>query len=240
MKKISRAIYWSILKAGGITPEKKNAVFHQRRQQELIGDYLAGHQVRKLQIGAQSNSITGWLNVDIAPKSKDVCYMDATQPFPIGDDSFDYVYAEHMIEHIPFEHALFMLRECCRILKPGGRIRIATPDLSSLVRIMTSPDQPEHKEYILHYRERFFPELPADPAFVVNKLFYGFHHRFIHNFFTLHYLLDTAGFSQVSQETVGSSPDPLLCNMEQHWKEMGELPNRVETIVVEGVKVTDQ
>jgi citrate lyase synthetase len=71
---------------------------------------------------------------------------------------------------------------------------------------------------------------------VVNKLFYGFKHRFIHTEFTLTHLLETNGFNHVRKYEVGESNDPELTGVEQHMNEMGLVPNKVETIVMQAQK----
>jgi 2-polyprenyl-3-methyl-5-hydroxy-6-metoxy-1,4-benzoquinol methylase len=47
-----------------------------------------------------------------------------------ADASFDTVLLSHVIEHLPDPHAV--LRECRRILKPGGRVVLLTPNVRSL------------------------------------------------------------------------------------------------------------
>ena len=54
-----------------------------------------------------------------------VVYMDATEPFPLPSQSFDAVHCEHVIEHVAYEAGMTMLRECRRVLRPGGVLRIA-------------------------------------------------------------------------------------------------------------------
>ncbi len=221
----------------GQTPEKLSQHFHISRQGQLIQDYMSSSSPKKLQIGAQGNSINGWLNADIEPKANHVVYMDATKTFPFGDNTLDYVFAEHMIEHIPYGDADFMIKECFRVLKPQGKIRIATPNLMGAIQVLQNPDTPEHKEYIDHYYNLFIDQgVPRDPAFVVNKLFYGFKHRFIHTEFTLTHLLETNGFNHVRKYEVGESNDPELTGVEQHMNEMGLVPNKVETIVIQAQK----
>lgn len=239
LKKIPGVIYCVRVLRGflGVSSEKLNLDHHRKRRSAMIKKYTDQAVTRKLQIGAQSNSIDGWLNVDINPKSDDVVYMDATEKFPFPHLSFDYVFSEHMIEHISLDQADFMLGECFSILKPGGKIRIATPDIQTISKVLSNPQAPDHKSYLESYHKRFFKEtLPKDPVWVVNKLFYGFDHRFIHSITSLKYLLEKNGFTEVKGFEVGQSDDPELTGIEQHWREMGEIPNRVETIVVEAVK----
>jgi len=53
---------------------------------------------------------------------------------PFRDASFDAVYHSHVIEHLTPRDASAFLRECVRVLKPGGAIRVATPDLEAMAR----------------------------------------------------------------------------------------------------------
>ena len=67
------------------------------------------------------------------PRGPQFVYMDATALFPLPDASFDYIFSEHVIEHMSYADGGRMLRECLGVLKPGGRIRIATPNLVRLL-----------------------------------------------------------------------------------------------------------
>jgi predicted SAM-dependent methyltransferase len=80
----------------------------------------------------------GWRNSDILPRYSDTIYLDITRAVPLPDNSFEYVLSEQIIEHIPYPDAAHALRECFRILKPVGRIRLATPDLLQLLGLYTS------------------------------------------------------------------------------------------------------
>lgn len=47
---------------------------------------------------------------------------------PFADDAFDYVFSEHFLHHLFFDEALALLRECHRVLAPGGVLRTVVPD----------------------------------------------------------------------------------------------------------------
>lgn len=211
---------------------------HKKNSRKIIANYLQNHTIKKLQIGAQGSPMQGWLNVDILPKTNDTAYLDATKTFPINNDTFDYIFAEHMIEHITFDEAQLMLKECFRVLKKDGVIRIATPNLDNIAKLIEQPNKPEHQEYIKYYVENFYgKDYPNLPALQINKIFYAFHHRFIHNFNSLKYILEKAGFSKVTQVEVSKSNHETLSNIEHHANMIGENNNVIETIVVEAQKV---
>ncbi|TKB79785.1 MAG: methyltransferase domain-containing protein [Nitrospira sp.] len=58
---------------------------------------------------------------------------DLTRPFPWNGESVDAVYSSHTLEHLTREQGRAFLRECYRVLRKGGVIRIIVPDLQPLV-----------------------------------------------------------------------------------------------------------
>jgi SAM-dependent methyltransferase len=92
--------------------------------------------------------IPGWFNTDLLPTRSEVVYLDATRRFPFKNNTFDYVHSEHMIEHIEYDSALFMLRECIRLLRPGGKIPMSTPDLRVLAGLLFNETTPAQSFYV--------------------------------------------------------------------------------------------
>src|SRR5258706_15895978 len=84
----------------------------------------------KLHIGCGTLRFDGWVNIDLErrPGIVDI-QLDATQPFPFEDNSCQFIYSEHFLEHLTVEQGLHFLRECHRLLIPGGALRIAMPSL---------------------------------------------------------------------------------------------------------------
>ncbi len=50
----------------------------------------------------------------------------------IKDDSYDVVFAIHIVEHLPFGYMRRLLAECYRVVAPGGRLIVETPNTQSV------------------------------------------------------------------------------------------------------------
>jgi predicted SAM-dependent methyltransferase len=208
------------------------------KRNRQIAAYLEAPGPKKLQLGTSNNVLRGWLNTDVEPNSDPVVYLDATERFPFDDHTFDYIVSEHMIEHIEYFQAEFMLRECFRILKAKGRVRIATPDLGVLLALHSKENTDTQRDYIDWSAARFVPGVQTCKAvFVINNFFRAWGHRFIYDAETLGHALHESGFREISFYKPGGSDDPNLKNLESHGKEIGnESINQFETIVVEACR----
>ena len=202
----------------------------------VIKRYLRSHRIRKLQIGAGANALEGWLNTDYYPSYWRVVFLDARKPFPLRDCTLDYILSEHQIEHLTYNEGLFMLRECYRVLKPGGRIRIATPDLEVLIGLHTPEKSDLQQRYVKWIIDEFIPDVGTyRDSFVINYAFRNFGHQFIYDQATLQGAMGEAGFVDVTRFAVGESDDEDLRGVESHDKAAGvdDTMNRFETMVLE-------
>jgi len=93
-----------------------------------ISNWEATAEHRILNLGGGSNTLDGCLTVDITPRAD--AYVDITKPLPFADNSIDAIFCEEVIEHVELQLGSQLLKECWRILKPGGVIRLTTPDLN--------------------------------------------------------------------------------------------------------------
>jgi predicted SAM-dependent methyltransferase len=203
----------------------------------LIKSYLANTGVPKLHIGCGANVLPGWLNADYYPDREDILHLDATKPFGLPDNSFSFVFSEHMIEHIPYIDALSMLRECHRVLRPGGRIRISTPDLAFVVGLYISEKSEQQKSYIKWSTSAFvsWAPYPSD-AFVINNFVRNWGHQFIYDEKTLRSALSGAGFNNLIRCNLQESVSEVLSNLENEQRMPGGFL-RLETVTIEAQKL---
>jgi len=85
---------------------------------------------RLLNLGGGGNTVEGALTVDIDPRADS--YVNIMKSLPFASNSIDLILLEEVIEHVDKDRGLALLQECFRILKPGGTMRVATPDLNWL------------------------------------------------------------------------------------------------------------
>jgi|SRR5208283_2913505 len=66
-------------------------------------------------------------------RENNIEYGDATKGLPIQNASVDVIYSSHMLEHLDRNEAARFLNESFRLLRSGGIIRIAVPDIKKQV-----------------------------------------------------------------------------------------------------------
>ena len=202
-----------------------------------IRAYCRRHPVVRLNIGCGPIIRDGWLNVDIDPRLDGAIYMDATEPLPLRDSSVDVAYSEHMIEHVPLSAAVAMLRELHRVMKPGGKLRIATPDMDNILQLKRAAPSNLQLHYIQWSNKEFGDGLertsPQNACYAMNRMFHAWEHRFIYDRATLASVIAEAGFRDVRFCEIGQSEVPELRNLEKHGTVVGEAFNQIETMIAE-------
>ena len=153
--------------------------------------------MRKLQLGAGGNAAVGWLNTDIDPSGEEI-YLDAARRYPFDDASFHYIFAEHVIEHISWEAGVRMLQECYRVLAKGAKIRIITPDLSRFLTPLNGQIDAEAQQFLIaKSRAEEIPITAVQNAYVFNREFSEWGHKFLYDPPTLRKTLELAGFKEI-------------------------------------------
>lgn len=172
----------------------------------------------RLHLGAAATYLDGWCNVDYArPGRRLDLRWDLRRPLPLPDGCAEAVFSEHLFEHIPYPGVLALLRECHRLLRPGGVCRIGVPDFERYARAYVGENR-----LIDQYR----PGAPTK-ALAVAEIFFLHGHRSSYDFATLATMATASGFTAVERSEAGRgriSPCP-------------DSPSRaVETLYVDAVK----
>jgi predicted SAM-dependent methyltransferase len=195
--------------------------------------YLATHPIRKLNIGCGSNIVSGWLNVDSAP-SPGAIYLDGRKPWPYQSNIFAAVLAEHVIEHVPKEDGMTLLTEAYRVLKPGGHLRVVTPDLTFLMRLTTNSALDARAYLAAIANVHSLETLTTCDA--INLAFYSYGHRYIYSSAELRTSLERTGFVDIIENRAGDPIHEIFAGAEGHGSFIGEEINAQEAFALEAKK----
>jgi SAM-dependent methyltransferase len=225
-------------------------------------------EARRLNLGCGTTSAPGWVNVDgswaawlsrhamlrrlllsarlIPDRSSyerwpdNVIVRDLRKRLPFAAESFDAIYASHVVEHLYRADALQLLIECRRILRPGGVLRVVVPDLRAIVdeylggRRIGAAEESRTGDACERLNNRLMlrqARPPDGPLYLRLYSFLGdFHsHKWAYDVPHLSALFEEAGFDGVGARQYLDSTIPGLADVEQ--------PSRLldgEGIAVEG------
>ena len=92
-------------------------------------------ELKLLNLGCGNNFHPEWTNIDFTSTGTGVIAHNLLQGIPCNNESFDVIYHSHVLEHFSKDKAKNFIAECFRVLKPGGLIRIAVPDLEQIAKL---------------------------------------------------------------------------------------------------------
>jgi predicted SAM-dependent methyltransferase len=101
---------------------------------------IRGQRNLKIHLGCGPDIRPGWLNIDLVPENRGAGTIgyapfinhDLREGLPVEEGCAAIIYSSHFFEHLPYDLGLNLMRECHRALQPGGRFRIALPDLPAI------------------------------------------------------------------------------------------------------------
>jgi len=170
---------------------------------------------------------------------KNLRVHDVRKGLPYQDNSLLYIHSSHCFEHLYQDEGRRFLRECFRVLKPGGIIRLAVPDLEILIRayLQASPTDGQNGNEKLA-ADNFVRDLmmmwDTAPRGLINrwiKPLLGKHttHCWVYDWHSLRERLRQAGFTDVTRRAYLQSAIPEVKFLDVPDKEP-------ESLYIEGTK----
>lgn len=89
----------------------------------------------RLHLGARDQRVPEFFNVDMEPRPGVDLVGNAENLSLFDDNSVEEILASHILEHFPHGKTVQVLKEWCRVLKPGGLLYVAVPDFKRIVEI---------------------------------------------------------------------------------------------------------
>jgi predicted SAM-dependent methyltransferase len=91
----------------------------------------------RLNLGSGERPLRGFVNVDTLAEAPGVDVVaDVTERLPFEDASAELIYAVHLLEHVATDRVPQVLTDWHRVLRSGGVLLIAVPDLDAIARVL--------------------------------------------------------------------------------------------------------
>ena len=159
----------------------------------------------KLELGAGGRKRPGWLAVDIAGDPHIICDL-SKEPLPFADNTVSEICSTHFFEHLSYPSPMLdVLHECKRVLKKGGRMRVAVPDASIYIRAYM--EHAPFPEVIPVYKPAFHYNTPIDSINYIAYLAKEHKHMFDQE--NLLKILEVAGFVNVRSREFDPEVDEI-------------------------------
>jgi predicted SAM-dependent methyltransferase len=203
-------------------------------RRRMVARYLGSNDEPRLHIGAGPQGLEGWLNSDL------ICgdiYLDLSRPLPLPDASFAYIFGEHVIEHVSEGAGERLIGELHRLLRPGGVLRLTTPDLRQIIAIYEDRNPIVGRDEYARFLSGLADKPLDRPCQGFNYYLRAWGHRYVYDEEDLVAKLEAGGFSDIQRHDAGESPHQALRGIERHGGEAWV--NRAEAMCVEATRARD-
>ncbi len=89
----------------------------------------------KINLGSGHFKLDGWVNIDLDEQSRPDVLVNLAANLPFSDEVAEFMHTEDFIDQLDLADAARFLHECHRVLKPGGVLRVLTPDVQQLASL---------------------------------------------------------------------------------------------------------
>lgn len=192
----------------------------------------------KINLGSGPNSAKGWTNYDwgllpflgkyrllsifvklnLLPKSYDckwpeIKLVDIRGEFPEENNSVEYIYCSNVLEHFNKNEMINILKECKRVLKKNGTIRLVLPDLKKLISNYKSADT-FNREYLGFDKDLYVGIMGKIKVFFIRG------HQWMYDTKSFKTVLEEIGFKDIKELHIreGSVPNLDVLDLEVHKK----------------------
>jgi prepilin-type processing-associated H-X9-DG protein len=149
-------------------------------------------------LGCGTKYLSGFVNIDGNLFNKLDLWLDVRNGLPFPSSTANSIYSTHMFEHFYPDELQLLLRECLRVLKPGGGIRLIVPNLASAISAYSQ----KQSAWFYDSFSRHFDSLGGRFA---NFVFCDGQHRTAFDFTYLNEVLRRSGFHEVDESAEGRS-----------------------------------
>jgi predicted SAM-dependent methyltransferase len=216
---------WGINKNAYILHEAGFVKKNKPQWCDLLNKLGINSEVIKLHFCCGKNKFDGWDNYDID--------VDITKPLLFENDYADFIYCEHGLEHVEIYDGINFIKECYRILKPGGVMRLAVPCVDILFKSYDLDYECAANKDKRWLRKMGWSSIDKEKAIV--QIMFGFKHKSVYTVKLLKEIMTICGFNSECKN-INDSDYTVLKNIEGTGRGQNYHKFLCQTGVVEGIK----
>ena len=169
-----------------------------------------------LHLGCGTVILPGWLNVDLHPHPGVDRVLDVREGLPF--ENVQFIFSEPFLEHLDLDAALALLRDCRRVLRDDGVLRLTTPNLDWVwaTSYVTRWAAESATRATIDATQWPHDASAARDCLALNRAFRAWGHRFLYNRAMLEDALRSAGFARLEWCAYGESAHEALRGLERH------------------------
>lgn len=196
-------------------------------------------KIIKLNLGSGPRALNDWINIDygllafvhkfkiyqiikfLIPNkynfewSVKIKFYNICKGLPYNDESVDFIYTSHFLEHVKTYEVEYILKECYRVMKNESIIRIVVPDIKKMVKKYVEHDNQYFEELKNVYNYKVYNDSLIDHINIMLYPEYNYvkksgliwkiikfldkPHAWMYDFESLSYLLKNVGFKKINQ-----------------------------------------
>jgi predicted SAM-dependent methyltransferase len=146
---------------------------------------------------------------------RDVIVWDLRKtPLPFGDGTAEVVFSQYVLEYLTVEDTQRLLRDCRRILRPGGIIRLCQTDIGLGIEQYLAKGDLEPSPAALTRTRDFHERLNGEHTKLSVRLLHAGGHQQLFDEPSLRWLLQEAGFDDIQVVAKGEGRCPSLDRLE--------------------------
>jgi len=164
----------------------------------------------KINLGSGHWKFEGWVNVDIDHDSAPDVVANLAADLPFAAGVARLMHTEDFIDQLELDQAANFLRECHRVLAPGGVLRVLTPDMRQLAHLYLHDPARLEKLWKEFVRVPLALDTPGE-IFNIGMRFAG--HTFLYDEETFQALASSCGF-EARRVEYQQSEQAELCGLD--------------------------
>ena len=195
--------------------KQKRLLNKSKRKANRLVKSKSNKEIIRLEIGSgPKKGENGWITLD--QRTECDLYWDLLKPLPFPENSIDFIYSSHVLEHFSYRELVFLLDSCHQTLKIGGNFSVCVPDASIYIQGYACTQDFEAAQYC-KYTPAFNHLSKID---LVNYIAYmDGHHKYMFDKENLVGILKQAGFRNVKLRKFNSDIDSLERDYESIYAE---------------------